>query len=375
MPATRLTINYARSIDIANTASQLSIATSDNFQVDDLSVTPLQLARHFLLNKDLGSNTDYGRSVVGYLKYPGGFITVGDKVNSKYSDFTVEKNLTVTLSANFNKGFDMFNINGNNANRIKNMRRISSAVDFASTKKDDELITVGDFKKYGYYKGMIVLWSGSEASLKANLPFWRLCAPPDAGFYPEIGVTVPNLQGLFIMGGSYTPSQSYDNFTSPRPYGDPTVIGDKSTLDNNTITLTQNQLQAHNHNYSLTLGGGFSELKAFYINGSGQEISQTTTKFYYKGGIVRYIANTARLSDSWPEKGVGYETVATISQTDFIVTEVKFEDTPIVITRPSNTGPTGSANNNETRGGSQPHENRPPYYALAYIMYVGVSRT
>ena len=361
MPSTTLFINYATSADIQNTASQLSISTSDSFQVDDLSVSPLQLAKYFLYNRDLGRSTDYGRDVEGYLRYPGGFITVGDKVNTKYGNLTIEKNLTVTLSANLNKGFDIFNKNGVNKNRIKNIRQIPTAIEFYKTYRDDELVTVGDFKKYGYYRGMIVMWSGTWENLRENLPFWRLCAAPDAGFNVESGVTVPNLQGLFIMGGSYTPSQSFDNYTPPRPFSTPTAIGD--TGGANSVTLTQNQLKTHKHDYSVTFGGGFSTLKSYVWNGV-TEGAETTNSFVYGGGALVVPAQPYTIS------GGAYTTVCTLGQNAYTTTQVNFSYTPIVISRPSNS----AANSFENRGGSLPHENRPPYYALAYIMYVGVGR-
>jgi len=359
MPSTRLTINFSNKADIQNTIALLSIATSTLTQKDDTAVTPLQVARYFLHSRNLGRNTNFGENIQDHLKYPGGFLTTGNKVNSKFSDFTVEQNLTVSLSSNFNRGFDMFNKNGINSNRITNLRRIDTSFVFSGGSRDNELLTVGDFKKYGYVKGMIMMWSGTYEDLTKHLPLWRLCADPDQGVDNINGITIPNLQNRFIMGGSYTPYQSMDNFSPQRSFSSPTVIGDQGGTP--AVFLTQAQLPQHNHDFQFSVSGGDSTISAVEVSNNIEGVAASTT--FMSSGRLLSFAGSALIGSSF---NYTVSVVNGLTQTGFASTTFSISYTPITFNRTS----AGL----EDRGGTDSHENRPPYYALAYIIYVGAPR-
>jgi microcystin-dependent protein len=380
MPSAPLTINYASVFDIQNTADLLSVAASENIQRDDISVTPLTLAKYFLYDAS-SPQTNFGQNISNFLNYPGGFITVGDKVNVKYSDFEIQNNFNTTSIAFLNRGFDMTNSTTNNINRIKDVKRLPSVASLFSGGNDDKVLTVGDFKEYSFHRGMIMMWSGSYNSLRKNLPFWRLCAAPDVGLDAS-GVTVPNLQGLFIMAGSYSGYQSTDNFSPTRNFGTPTQIG-STGAGANTVTLTKQQLESHQHNNAIAFAGGNSRIYGVDIDENGNEAGGETAAQFMVGGVditaLPPIAhsggsdtlawNTLTVATGWGSNSP-WTTVRTLVQTPVVETTLSTSIVPIVITRPS----LSIENNFEIRGGDAPHENRPPYYALAYIIYVGRNR-
>lgn len=380
MPFAPLTINYGNVFDIQNTSDLLSVAASENIQKDDVSITPLTLAKYFLYDA-ASPETNFGQDVLNFLNYPGGFITVGDKINIKYSDFEIQNNFNTTSIAFLNRGFDMTNSTTINTNRIKNVKRLTGVASLFGGGNDGEPLTVGDFKQYSFYKGMIMMWSGSYTNLRNNLPFWRLCAAPDAGLDAS-GITVPNLQGLFIMAGSYTGYQSMDNFTPPRNFDAPTLIGSTGS-GANTVTLAQNQIQSHQHNNTIAFAGGNSRIYGVDIDEGGNEIAGETAAQFMVGGVditafpaIAHSGGTGGLAWNSLNENSGYGandswiTVQTLTQTAVQETTLSTNIVPIVITRPS----LSEANNFEQRGGGQEHENRPPYYALAYIIYVGQKR-
>jgi microcystin-dependent protein len=379
MPNAILNINYAKVQDIQNSSDLLTVVSTGLIQKDDVSITPAVLSQYFLYNRSFGQVNNFGLNNESYLNYTGGFLTVENKINTKYSDFSIEKNLTVNLSSTFVKGFDMRNINGVNTNRIVNVKSINNVKDLISKNFDNEAITINAFKTLSYARGMIMMWAGSYEDLRKHLPYWRLCAPPDSGSNIG-GVFVPNLQGKFIMGGSYMGSaSSYDNFNPPRLTSIPTVIGTEG--GQNRITLEISNLPPHTHSYNIATSGGVTSIftseglpTTFYTDGGG--ITGLTRQIYIGGryrGRFRTVSNlkshsggsatddfntTALTSDGV----IGY-----ISRNPFFFTTIGNTHEPIVVERLT-------TSEDENRGGGKSHENRPPYYALAYIIYVGVKR-
>lgn len=329
-----LSINWARDFDLQNTKDLIGFSQLDSLHRDDLSITPYNLSRYFLYNRDLPPNTLNGRLINDYIRYRGGFITAGNKINSKYSNFTTNDTITVYLTSNFHSGLNMLD------NRIRDLRRLGTIGILTGETRDNEALTVGDFKKFSYYKGMIMMWSGTHDQLTKNLPYWRLCAPPHSDSSPVNTVVVPNLQGKFIMGGRSAGS------ASPK-------VGD--TGGGNRIKLVVDNLPTHKHNYNIVLAGAQGSLGP-------------NTTFYTGPNTITNGNNTQQHAHT------GKDGTQVISDTINLVTRNPITNTEITIPpqqsvqfrRPSSISP-----NTENRGGDETHENRPPFYALAYIIYVG----
>jgi len=332
-----LSINWSKDVDLQNTKDLIGFSQADNQHRDDLSVTPFTLSRYFLYNRDLPTNTQNGRSINDYIRYRGGFITAGDKVNSKYSNFTTNNTITVYLTSNFHSGINMLG-----SNRIYHLRRIGTIDQLISETRDNEALTIGDFKRYSYHKGMIMMWSGTYETLQNNLPYWRLCAPPHSGNTIN-NVLVPNLQGKFIMGGYPR------NGSTPR-------VGDLG--GSNRVQLTISNLPTHAHSYNIQLAGAVGSL-------STAEGGALT--FYTGGGDIIDGNNIQGHADDGRSGRTRGTTISGVTRLPYNFTTITIPTQPnVAFIRPSSIAP-----NTEDRGGNQSHENRPPFYALAYIIYVG----
>ncbi len=172
---------------------------------------------------------------------------------------------------------------------------------------------VGKVKEYGYDllpRGVIVMWSGSIANIP---PGWALC---DGGTYeaPDgTWVTTPDLRDRFIVcaGSSY-------------------AVG--ATGGANTVTLTVDQIPSHTHTVDPPATNTSTDGEHTHTYQGHTMIAK------YQGadtadGLMRFPASTSTSSN-----GAHSHTV----------------DIP--------------AFTSGATGGGQPHENRPPYYALAFIM-------
>lgn len=179
--------------------------------------------------------------------------------------------------------------------------------------------------------GAIILWSGSEASIPTG---WLLCDGTNG---------TPNLQDRFVVGAgnSYNP-------------------GD--TGGANSVTLTSNQMPNHTHDGSgLTAGpgGGHSHTAGtltasqagnhrhqIYGNNRGTYGSQEFAPGLWKD-------DAERLASDWQDtiRPAGAHTHSISGQTGHAGNHSH-----------NFSGTTGAA------GGGASHENRPPYYALCYIM-------
>jgi hypothetical protein len=73
--------------------------TDGRTQTNTKAVGPLSLARYCLYNREMSNDSFgyYDNTEGGNLSYLGGFITAGDKINCKHSDFQILKNLKITM--------------------------------------------------------------------------------------------------------------------------------------------------------------------------------------------------------------------------------------------------------------------------------------
>jgi microcystin-dependent protein len=157
--------------------------------------------------------------------------------------------------------------------------------------------------------GGIIMWTGGPIPTG-----WALC---DGGTYPKIDgsgdITAPNLEDRFIVGagGTYTAG---------------------NTGGENSVTLTEAQCALPNHSHSINHGHGITD------PGHTHDIDLDDS--LGGGGI----------DDSGNGDPEGNDVTASA---------------PTGITVADFTGNSGSAN---IATASSAHENRPPYYALAFIM-------
>ena len=163
--------------------------------------------------------------------------------------------------------------------------------------------------------GGIIMWSNLNGT--AEPPGWAICNGQEKN-----GITTPDLTGRFIVGAGTSTSGS-NNLT--------TYSVGPGTDGKERVKLTNAQMPRHKHN-----------------------VTGTLTDNGHKHSYVDYHFTTAT-------DAVGSEDNTTVPDGDLT----------------SRTATTESANSNITlsvseseAGESAYHENRPPYYALAYIMRV-----
>jgi microcystin-dependent protein len=180
---------------------------------------------------------------------------------------------------------------------------------------------VGKVKEYGYDllpRGVIVMWSGSIASIP---PGWALC---DGGTYtaPDgTQVTTPNLRDRFIVGA-----------------GNEYSVG--ATGGEKYHTLTVAEIPSHYHTV---------DPPATQTSGSGEH------SHYILGNSGGYVVSA---NAPGPEQ-YGFNPNANWDTYKRWMTDTTGNHSHTVDIPAFNSGSTG---------GGQPHENRPPYYALAFIM-------
>jgi len=358
--------------------------------VDEL-ISPLVVAQYALYNVDLEED-NFGLDDIDYLGYRGGFITAGDKVNYKLGNFTVAGNLTAHEVGYFFNNIDVKNT------PLKNNKRANSFFNFAAEvynteQNNRDVMTVGDFREFRYPLGMIMLWSGDQLTLERELPYWRLCAPPDSGNTIN-GVYVPNLEGSFIVGANYEGFNQYSPRDNDQARFGPTIsltIG--TTGGYNGVYLLADQIPSHNHNVLYDVSGGANTLTSsvdntfrLYVSGGKfvPRIWNGTSEQCYnnepppvskpsdrctpcKGGSKPF--NCCKSESGLPYyTSTFYPTITsvptTISSADFISRSISIVDNPLIITSVTE----------ETLGDNIAHENRPPFFTLCYIINVGQER-
>ena len=152
--------------------------------------------------------------------------------------------------------------------------------------------------------GAILMWSGNPAAVPSG---WALC---------DGGGGRPDLRGRFIVG--------YDNAVT-----DYNTVGNTGGLGQVTLTSAQSGLPAHTH--SATLNGN------------------TTSTGEHTHDVPRGNGTSGGAFDKGETDDNGWYGSATGGHNHSVVVA-------------------GSTNPAITQDAAQPHENRPPYYVLAYII-------
>ena len=152
--------------------------------------------------------------------------------------------------------------------------------------------------------GLIAMWSGSVT----NVPLaWHICDGSNG---------TPDLRDRFIVGAG----SSYNVGSSG---------GEKA------VTLTTNQIPSHTHS-------GTANINA------GHQFLSTTSRSYYA-----FMAHPSDIG-SWDVDDYGTGAMLLRYKDDYVSGDLSLNVSGNITTGAS--------------GGSQEHENRPPYYALAFIM-------
>jgi len=157
-------------------------------------------------------------------------------------------------------------------------------------------------------QGGIIMWSGLIASIPTG---WGLCDGTNG---------TPDLRNRFVVGAG----DAYDR---------------NDTGGSDSVTLTESEIPAHNH--SMSAEGGHSHTGSTSTDGN-----------HSHGGVPSYT-----LSSGDTEGGSGR--VTGNSNTDFAGDHSHSLNIDAVSDH------THTINNT---GGGEAHENRPPYFALAFIM-------
>ena len=177
--------------------------------------------------------------------------------------------------------------------------------------------------------GAIMMWSGSNASIPSG---YALCNGQTVSRTDGTGtITTPDLRDRFIVGSgtSYTTG---------------------NTGGANTVSLTSGQMPSHTHGLNLNIWTGGAGGHSHSVNDPGHAHGITIRASDRTGAGNGFIAgpNTANFGYGTDGAGTGISINGVGDHAHAV-------------------GWTASINNT---GSGEAHENRPPYFALAFIMKV-----
>lgn len=182
---------------------------------------------------------------------------------------------------------------------------------------------------------IIRVYKDSETLPRSSLKLMRYSVSTDASSVPQ-GSIIPwygnlaNIPDGFALcdGTNGTPDLRNRFLVGAGDAYKLAAVGGESTH-----VLSINEMPWHNHNASSAVGYFRSRSNTFYGKGPSSTLGWNAVSGYF----------------SVVEEGLRSEGNADANSTEYIV---KFDGSKIV----------------QGQGGDQPHENRPPYYALYYIM-------
>ena len=183
--------------------------------------------------------------------------------------------------------------------------------------------------------GIITMWSGASDAIPSG---WWLCDGQNG---------TPDLRNRFIVGAG----SSYE-------------VGNTGGSD--SVTLTTEQMPPHTHGFSLTAASSGSHSHTLSeTTGSGGESGPSGT-IYGRDRDTGYSNETAK---GYVQAGLAWG--GSVSGNSLWTMSVGASDHTHSFS--GNTNSTGSHTHSisgsiSNTGGGQSHENRPPYYALCFIM-------
>lgn len=244
-----------------------------------------------------------------------GTLVVGNNTTIK-GETTLEKKVT------FNQG----NVNSDNR-RITGVRQLVDIAEFNTSVYDNDVLSVGDFKKFGFKRGMIMCWAPlSTDTYSANfnnvglgigvMTGWAVCNGET-----HSGVTTPNLVNKFVIGGRASDGQT-------------TITGSATTT-----------------------GGSKDAVVVSHVHSTSTTVEQDHThpySDYYQYGSVTYPQVGGFEKD--PFEGGGIKSFTNVGATT-----------------PRTTDGAGAHSHTVTivsEGVSGVNRNLPPYYSLIYIVKI-----
>ena len=177
--------------------------------------------------------------------------------------------------------------------------------------------------------GGIIMWSGTIATIPTG---WALCDGTNG---------TPNLTGKFIVHADADSSGTYN-------------VG--ATGGANDVTLTTSEMPAHNHTGTAASAG--SHTHSASTNSAGAHSHTTNISF---SPDVDYFGNNVSILNNGQN---GTNSVGGQS-TNFTSSTAGSHSHTVTVNSDGAHTHTLSVDN---AGGGGAHENRPPFYALAYIM-------
>lgn len=279
---------------------------------------------------DLGSDNDLifkkvNSSSVDYISYedsnltgkpnipsPGVFDFVANQAKGEKGNAWIRSGGVITnkLGVGVTQPSKSLEVNANNDSvKLDNLAEVNSQTPLVIDSQGNVGKNTNGITSANFIPGMVMLWSGDENNVPTG---WVLCDGRD-----DInGIKIPNLRGRFVVGLDTTASQVPENNTQKDVlnYGKSHNIGGQKS-----VRLTENEIPSHKHSKN-------DQYKHFVARATSFATGDSSV-----GGADRE------------------------SMTDEIaVNLVNF-----------------SQAEEQRIGGGQYHENRPPYYVLAYIIYVG----
>jgi microcystin-dependent protein len=202
--------------------------------------------------------------------------------------------------------------------------------------------------------GGIIMWSGSPSTIPAD---WRLC---------DGNNSTPDLRGRFVVGASAT-----GGYTVSDIGGSDQVTLTESQLASHTHSDGTYGTDSHTHQHSSTSDNSTLALNTYdHTHGAGTYESSDNTHEHVHQVAVGGGTDTG--------SGLGVITSMASGNTE---TDTHSHDVAGVSDSNNHnhviSGNTGTHTHSHditgasgTSGSSQPHENRPPFYALAFIMKI-----
>lgn len=229
-----------------------------------------------------------------------------------------------------------------NERRVIGVRRFNDSLEmFGTTSYDEDALAVGDFKLYAFQKGMIILWNGNIVKDDNNVLVnpsggWALC-DGGSGTWNGQGFSTPDLRARFIVGAGEDLSSNNDSIPdNPKNYTKGATAGI------NYHKLTISELPTHNHDS----GGSSAASAVISTNTSGG------THNHSSGST--FVTNVSRTGGG--QFGSGENLSLQIGRGGVSITANQGSHTHAISFTLYGTG------------GETAHENRPPFYALYYII-------